>query len=68
MEWFSAAWLLSDNVKEGVEMKITNTGVNLQEPLWLSTDVSAYFKHRRDSEHILLAQVAGYNKVYQIIW
>lgn len=44
-----------------------STGVNPQEPPRLSADVGANFKHRRDSEHILLAQVAGYNKVYQII-
>lgn len=62
---FTQLWLLWNNVRNNTEMWIINTGV---EPLRLSADVSANFKHTWDSVCILLAQVAGYNKVYQIIW
>lgn len=62
---FMQFWLVWNNVENDTETQIIDMGVDLHESL--SADVSANFKHR-DSEHILLAQVAGYNKVCQIIW
>lgn len=65
---FYATWLLDNRVEKDMEWQIINTGVNPQEPPWLSADVAANFKQSWDSEHMLLARVAGCNKVYQIIW